>query len=260
MPMKQIFYAFVVVLLFSACSTKKYQKIVYFNDLKDSVAVSQQIANYNVLKIQKDDILAISVSSLNIDASAIFNQGNTISANTNLGTNSNGASGFIVDQQGNVQLPYLGSVKVEGLSTAAAREIIQKKLNEGEYLKNAVVSLRLANFKISVFGDVAKPGIYPIQNERVTVLDAISMAGDLTITGMRDNVLLIRESEGKREQIRLNLQSKDLMSSPYYYLKTNDAIYVQPGPAKFASVDSNYRNASLLLSAISVIALIISRL
>ncbi len=237
----------------------KYKTIPYFTDLPLNEDVEETINNKTIIKIQKDDILSITVSSASVESNAIFNLANNNSGDGTAG-GANPINGFIVDHQGDVQLPYLGAVKVEGLTTAAAREMIQKKLNDGNILKNAVVSLRLANFKIAVLGDVAKPGIYPIQNERVTVLDALSMAGDLTITGMRENVLLIRENNGKREQIRLNLQSKDLMSSPYYYLQTNDALYVQPGPGKFASVDSSYRNASFVLSAISIIVLIITRL
>lgn len=256
--MKKMLYLLSTVLFLNACGVK-YKTIPYFVDLPVKEDVEENINNKTVIKIQKDDILSITVSSPSVESNLIFNL-----ANNNVAEGSSGASnpinGFIVDQQGNVQLPYLGTVKVEGLTTAAARELIEKQLNDGNFLKSAVVSLRLANFKISVLGDVTRPGVYPIQNERVTVLEALSMAGDLTITGMRENVLLIRENNGKREQIRLNLQSKDLMNSPYYYLQTNDAIYVQPGPAKYASVDSSYRTASFVLSALSIIVLIVTRL
>lgn len=255
--MKKTIYLLIAVLFLSACGVR-YKSIPYFVDLPAKEDVEEDINNKTIIRIQKDDILSITVSSPSAESNLIFNLANNNSGEASGGSNS--ISGFIVDQQGNVQLPYLGAVKVEGLTTATAREMIQKKLSDGDFLKNPVVSLRLANFKISVLGDVARPGIYPIQNERVTVLDALSMAGDLTITGMRDNVLLIRENNGKREQIRLNLQNKDLMSSPYYYLQTNDAIYVQPGRAKYATVDSSYRNASFILSAISIIILIITRL
>lgn len=254
--MKKIIYLCTAVLLLNACGVK-YKTIPYFVDLPVKDDVEESINNKTIIKIQKDDVLSIIVSSPSAEANAIFNTANSNSISAG---SSSPINGFIVDDKGNVNLPYLGIVKIEGITTSAARELIQKRLNDGDFLKNAVVSLRLSNFKVSVLGDVARPGTYPIQNERITVLDALSMAGDLTITGVRDNVLLIRENEGKREQIRLNLQSKDLMNSPYFYLQTNDVLYIQPGPAKFASVDSSYRNASFILSAISIIVLIITRL
>lgn len=258
--MKKIIYLILTAICFSACGVK-YKTIPYFTDLPDTAKIEQQINNYTILKIQKDDILEIKVSSLNAEASAIFNFGNTSTSNTgsNLSTSATG-NGFIVDQNGMIQLPYLGLIKVAGLTTTEARELIQNKLIAGDYLKGPIVSLRLTNFKVSVLGDVAKPGVFPVQSERVTVTEALSMAGDLTITAKRNNVLLVREINGKREQVRLNLQSKELFNSPYYYLQNNDVLYVQPGEAKYASVDSSYRNVSLIISALSVIALLITRL
>ncbi|RZL02264.1 MAG: polysaccharide export protein, partial [Pedobacter sp.] len=202
----------------------------------------------------------ITVASLNEKASAIFNMGNSVSAQNNpTGGTTNAGVGFIVDQSGEIQVPYLGTLKVRGLSTREARELVRTKLLADTFLKEPVVTVRLLNFKISVLGDVARPGTYPIQGERVTIAEALGMAGDLTITAQRNNVLLVRESEGMRKEVRLNLQSKELLNSPYYYLQSNDLLYVQPGAAKYASVDSSYRNVSIILSALSVIALLISR-
>ncbi|WP_448105344.1 polysaccharide biosynthesis/export family protein [Pedobacter panaciterrae] len=257
--MRKFFYLIAAILFMSSCGVK-YKSVPYFTDLPVDSTIQEQILNQTVLKIQKDDILAITVSSLNPEASAIFNMGNTSSiqgtpsANINPSTTANG---FMVDQKGAIQLPLIGSIQVEGLTTASARDLIQSKL--GTYLKEPTVSLRLVNFKVSVLGDVVRPGVYPIQNERVSVTEALSMAGDLTITAVRNNVLLIRENQGKRQYTRLNMQSKELFNSPYYYLQNNDVIYIQPGNAKYASVDSSYRNVSIILSALSVIALIISR-
>lgn len=256
MPMKQIFYAFIVVILFSACSTAKYKQVTYFNDLTDSNTVVQRIENYNPLKIQKDDILAITVSSLNTEASAIFNMGNTSSSQG--GASSATANLFTVNSNGEIQLPLIGSMKVVGLTTEEARILVQKALLS--FLKEPVVSLRLTNFKISVVGDVAKPGVYPVNSERVSVIDALGFAGDLSITAIRKNVLLIREVNGERKMVRLNLNSKELFNSPYFYLQNNDALYVQPSDAKYASVDTRYRNLSIGLSVISIIIVIISRL
>ncbi|WP_316838264.1 polysaccharide biosynthesis/export family protein [Pedobacter nutrimenti] len=259
--MKQILYlSIVVVLFFSSCGVK-YKSVPYFQDLQDSGLVAERIDNYNPLKIQKEDILAITVTSLNNEASAIFNMGNTSSTNpaiNNSTVSSTAANGFLVDEKGDIQLPLVGSIKVSGLTTTQARELVQSKLLT--YLKEPVVSLRLINFKVSVLGDVAHPGVYPIQTERVSLPEALSLSGDLNITAMRKNVLLVRENEGKRQFIRLDLSSKDIFKSPYYYLQNNDVLYIQPGNAKYASVDSSYRNVSLIISALSVLAIIITRL
>lgn len=257
--MKKNIYLLSIILFLSSCGVK-YKSVPYFQDLSPTEDVQEDIMNSTVLKIQKDDILAITVSSLNPEASAIFNMGNTSSVQGNTTANINPsvtANGFMVDQNGSIQLPLIGSVQVSGLTTSAARETIQSKLTT--YLKEPVVSLRLVNFKVSIMGDVVRPGVYPVQNERVSVAEALSMAGDLSITAVRNNVLLIRENQGKRQYIRLDMQKKELFNSPYYYLQNNDVLYVQPGNAKYASVDSSYRNVSIILSALSVIALIISR-
>lgn len=257
--MRKIFYLVVTVLFLSSCGVK-YKSVPYFQDLPADTLIQEEIKNRSSMKIQKDDILAITVTSLNPEASAIFNMGNTSSIQGSVTANVNPtltANGFMVDEKGDIQLPLIGSIHIEGLTTTAARELIQSKLIT--YLKEPVVSLRVINFRISVLGDVLKPGVYPVQNERVTVSEALSMAGDLTITATRSNVLLVREDQGKRQYIRLNMQSKELFNSPYYYLQNNDVLYIQPGNAKYASVDSSYRNVSIIISALSVIALLISR-
>lgn len=253
--MKKIVCLFSVLLLLSSCSVK-YKTIPYFIDLPAG-NLSETINNQTVLKIQRDDILAITVSSLNAEANTIFNVANTKGGGA--GTSNEEVIGFTVDKEGKLYLPYLGAVTVEGLTTAEARELIQRKLNQGNFLKNAVVSLRLANFKISVLGDVARPGVYPIQTERVTVIEALGLAGDLNITAKRNDVLLIRENLGKRQQLRLDLQSKDIFNSPYYYLENNDVLVITPSEAKYASIDSSYRNVGLIVSVLSVLAVLITR-
>ncbi|WP_449437249.1 polysaccharide biosynthesis/export family protein [Pedobacter steynii] len=257
--MKQNIYLVLTLLLLSSCGVK-YKSVPYFIDLPADSLLKEQITNKTVLRIQKNDILAITVNSLNPEASAIFNLGTTSSVQAGNVSNldpSLTANGFLVDEKGLIQLPLVGSVSVNGLTTAEARELIQNKLKP--YLKEPVVSIRLVNFRISVLGDVSRPGVYPISNERVNVSEALSLAGDLTITAERNNVLLVREIDGNRQFVRLNMQSKDLFNSPYYYLQNNDVLYIQPGKAKYASVDASYRNVSIVLSALSVIALLISR-
>lgn len=257
--MKKIYYLFLGVLVLSSCGVR-YKQVPYFQDILDTANFQEDIANFSSLRIQKEDVLAITVSSLNAEAAAIFNMGTTSSNLSTTPANADPrstANGFLVDQAGNIQLPLVGSLQVAGLTTASARELIRSKL--ASYLKEPVVSLRLINFRISILGDVARPGVYPVTNEKVSVTEALSYAGDLTITALRTNVLLVREVDGKRQYVRLDLHKKDLFNSPYYYLKNNDVLYVQPSNAKYASVDSSYRNVSIILSALSVIALIITR-
>ncbi len=254
--MNKIIYLATLVLFLSSCGIK-YETIPYFKDLPAIENQSGDIENQTILTIQKNDILSITVSSLDAQSDAYFNLGNIGTAQT---TTSAVPNGYIVDQTGNVQLPYLGAVSLLGLSTVEARTLVANKLQEGGFLTKPVVNLRLTNFKISVLGDVARSGVYPVQSERITVLEALGLAGDLNITAKRNDVLLVRESQGRREEIRLDLQNKSLLNSPYYYLQNNDVLVVTPSAAKYASVDSKYRNASLIISALSVIALLITRL
>lgn len=241
-------------LLISACS---YKSVPYFQDL-DQVRQSQDpIANYQPIIIQPDDILGISVSSLNAEASAQFNYNLSNVTGVNQTRPDNPVTGFLVDEKGNIQLPFIGQTHVADLSIDQARALILRRLTE--YLREPVVNIRLINFKVSVLGDVLKPGVYPVQTQKLTVLEALSMAGDLNITGIRNNVMLIRESQGKRDYIPLDLTSKNIFKSPYYYLKTNDVLYVKPGADKSASVDNTYRNAGILLSVLSIVAILLTR-
>jgi len=248
-------YAFIALLVLSSCGS--YRKTAYFQDLKQNASSREPIGNYTSVTIQPEDILGINVSSLNPEASAIFNYNlNTITGTVNNNQN-NPVIGYLVDQKGEIQLPLIGNYKVAGQTTSQLRENIRKELLK--YLKEPVVNIRIINFKVSVMGDVSRPGVYQVQNERLTVTEAISMAGDLNITAMRNKLTLIRETNGTREYIPIDLTSKNLFNSPYYYLKSNDVIYVQPGKNKYASVDNSYRSISLLLSAISIAAVLLTR-
>ncbi|GAA4914762.1 polysaccharide biosynthesis/export family protein [Mucilaginibacter defluvii] len=233
------FFAISICILFTSCSS--YKNIPYFQNVNRGNSANEAIDNFSPLTVQREDILGITVSSLNPEA---------------WGDSSNKTSGYRVDQAGEIQLPLIGNLKVVGLTTENISKEIQKRLTT--YLKQPSVNVRVLNFKISVIGDVARPNIYQIPNERVTVPEALGLAGDLNITGIRNNVLLIREIDGKRQYYNLDLTSADLFKSPYYYLKNNDVLYVQPDKTKSNSGDRNYRNASLILSAASVITIILT--
>lgn len=236
---------------FALTSCSSYKKTSYFQDLNLSATSVEKIKNFTPITIQPEDILGISISSLNPESSTVFN----FSSNTVNGTNEN-YGGYLVDQQGQIQLPIIGHIEVANLTTAQIKEKIRLKLLD--YLKEPVVILKLLNFKVSVMGDVAQPGVFKIPNERLTLTEALSLAGDLNITALRQ-ILIVREVDGNREYIPVDLSKKSVFNAPYYYLKNNDVIYVQPGRAKYASVDRTIPQISLLLSVISVAAIFLIR-
>jgi len=253
----------VVIIFISSCTP--YKDVPYFQNLKrDSVtATTEKITNFSPLTIQPGDLLALHVNSLNHEADAQFNYNlerpNGINVGSSIAVSSeNVVYGYLVEQSGNINLPLVGNVKVSGLTTAGITTILETKLSE--YLSDPKVNIRILNFKISVLGDVARPGSYDITNDHVTLIQALALAGDLNTTGIRSNVLLIREVNGNRETITLNLTSKKIFNSSYYYLKNNDVIYVQPNKDRVAQTDSGLIKASILISALSVLAIIITKL
>ena len=241
------------VILFSSCGS--YQKIPYYQDLDHTALSTSEVKNYVPLTIQRSDILGINVTSKSPESSALFN----FRTNGNIGDNApdNPITGFLVDENGEVHLPLVGDMKVLGLTTSEFRSKLNARMVN--YYKEAVVSVRVLNFRVAISGDVQRPGIYNVQNERITVTQALTLAGDLNITAIR-NIVLIREQDGKRQFIPLDLTSKQIFDSPYYYLRNNDEIYVQPDRTKYATVDRGYRTATILLSGLSIIAIVLSNL
>jgi polysaccharide export outer membrane protein len=253
MVKKITFYNIILIIFLSSCGS--YKNIPYFQDLNHTTPTKEQVENYSPLTLQPADILSINVSSRNPESSAIFS---SVNGNNLNNSPDNPAVGYLVDQKGEIHLPLIGNLKAAGLTTNELREKLNQMLLT--YYKDPVVNIRLLNLKVSVFGDVLRPNIYTLPNERTTLTQALSLAGDLNITAMRNNVILIREENGKRNYIPLDLTSKKLFESPYYYIKNNDEIYVQPDRTKYATVDRGNRTASLVLSAISVIAILLTYL
>ncbi|SEO45813.1 polysaccharide biosynthesis/export family protein [Mucilaginibacter sp. OK283] len=268
--LQRLSFAIVLILSFfliTSCSSVKNVK--YFRDIPDStLSTSIGRAEYVEPVIQTDDILTIVVQTLDPNATSLINMGNVPVSATGTSTVNTGilsvgqqvVSGYLVDKEGDVELPILGKVQVVGLTTSKAKTLIEAKA--GEFYKSPSVTVRYANFKISVAGEVARPSTYIIPNEKVTILDALTMAGDLTIFGKRDNVLLIRQNEdGTKTAYRINLNKSNIMTAPYYYLRQNDFIYVEPGKAKAAANDANQlRTYTIIGSALSVLIIIASRL
>lgn len=257
MNKKITFYNIILTILLSSCGS--YKNIPYFQDLNHTTLTKEQVENFSPLTIQNADILGINVTSRNPESSSIFNYNlNRVNGNNYDVAPGNPIVGYLVDQKGEIHLPLIGNLKVAGLTTSQLREKLDQMLLI--YYKDPVVNIRIINFKVSVFGDVLRPDIYTLQNERTTLTQALSLAGDLNITAMRTNIILIREQDGKRNYIPIDLTSKKLFESPYYYLKNNDEIYVQPDRTKYATVDRGYRTATLVLSGLSIIAIVLSNL
>jgi len=244
-----------ISIAFVACSGVK--NIAYFQNVGaiDSVSASS-MATFNEPVIQPDDILAISIFTIDPATGAQVNQ---LASQSIQGLNTNAINGFLVDKNGEIELSGMGKVNLLGLTTFKARDLIRTKAAAN--YKNASVQVRFANFKVNVIGEVARPAIYTLPNEKVTIMDAIGLAGDLTLYGKRENILVIREKDGKKEYARLNLYDTDIFKSPFYYLKQNDIVYVEPHKSKTAALNAPTRNSiGLILSAVSVLALAISRL
>lgn len=268
-PMRKHFllgtFLFIFVLTFStfffSCNSTK--KIKYFQDLADSGSLKTVVsAEYKAPVIQIDDILTIIVSNADPLSTAVVNVGNIPVSSIGMplsapSLNQQVSSGYLVDKEGFVELPILGKIKVLGYTTSEAKEVIRAVALK--YYKDAVVIVRYANFKISITGEVAKPGVYVMPNEKVSIIDAIAIAGDLTIFGKRENVLLIREnSDGTKTPYRINLKKSDILSNPNYYLRQNDIVYVEPRKAKSDATDASQQKyvtiAGALLSIILVLA------
>mgnify|MGYP000076599498 CR=1 FL=1 len=240
-----------LIILSSSCASRK--KYVYFN----SSELQTEKNNFNPI-LKTGDFLMINVYSSNLEASVPFN---LPTPNTSVRAGySNGLSaitGYLINQNGEIDFPILGKIKLLNLNTIDASELIKEKLSS--YLTNPIVNVQIQNFKITVLGEVKRPGTFQIPNERVTIIEALGLAGDLTINGVRQNVMLIRDINGVKTEIELDLTSKDIFNSEYYYLAQNDIIYVSPNQAKINSstMSTSYGMfisiASLLITTINVL-------
>jgi polysaccharide export outer membrane protein len=205
-------------------------------------------------------MLSVQVSSLNAEASGYFNPAAVADNNTMLNAATNPLArqtGYLVATDGTIKLPLVGQLPVEGLTNAAAGDLIASKLKV--YLKEPTVIVRNTNFRISVLGEVARPSLFTIPNEQITLPEALGLAGDLTIYGRRDNVLVIRDEGTKRIFARLDMTRRDTFKSPYYSLRPNDIIYVEPGKARATSVDRAYLIAPIVTGVLSLLAIIATR-
>ena len=226
-----LLFALIIMITYSILSCTSSKKVAYLYDLKDSTAGNLLNGQSNFENpIQKNDQLWITVGGSNpLDLVALNSANGTITGSSiNV---SESSIGYLVEADGKIQMPYAGRVHVEGLTRLQLEDTLT--LIFKDYTKNPVVNVRFLNYSFSILGEVKNAGRFTMSNERTTILEAISMAGDLTEFGMRNNILVVRDVNGKRNYARVDLLSKDLFTSPYYYLKTHDVIYVEPVKAKF---------------------------
>ncbi|GAA4450621.1 polysaccharide biosynthesis/export family protein [Nibrella saemangeumensis] len=258
--MKIRFLLYIAIIVLPACRPNR--NLVYLNDLRGSAEYKTQIANNPPLQVQPDDLLRITINSLNPESSILFNNGvlaATSSANPSEATTVNNAvtskrenEGYLVDREGFINFPVLGRVKLSGLTMEEATQKMTAEVRK--YVKNPIVEVRLLNFKVTVIGEVNQPTSIDVPRERINVLEALGLAGDMTPFGRRENVLIIREKEGIRTATRLNLNSKDVLQSPYFYLQQNDVVYVEPdNQARLAQNDPNNRFLPIWAAVISTI-------
>jgi polysaccharide export outer membrane protein len=250
-------FCLVIFVFFSSCAPTR--NITYLNDLKGSTEYSEQIKNRTNARIQPDDVLSIVVSSLNPESNLLFNNGvlQTIGGTSGAPTSTSRVNdGYLVDQKGNINFPVLGRVELAGLTKEQATDKMTDEIKKS--VKNPIVNIRFLNFKVTVIGEVNKPSTFTVANERLNVIEALGMAGDMTAYGKRENILIIREQNGVRSISRVNLASKDILNSPSFYLQQNDIVYVEPIKTKAlqSSAGLTYLSgASLIVSILSIVLL-----
>lgn len=244
----------------AACVSTK--NTVYFGDIPTDDP-NVKLPEYNEPVVLVDDILHITIQTIDGGTTAAINQlaGGIADAGNPAApaaVNNTAPSGYLVDKEGQISMPMLGTLQVAGLTTTEVRALVGKAA--AKYFKDPTVQVRFANFKITVIGEVTRPATYTVTSEKVNLLDALGMAGDLTIFGKRKNVMLIRDNHGEKEFVRFNLNSYDTFTSPYFYLKQGDVIYVEPGKGKVAATNAARTQAiSIAATVVSILTLIVYR-
>lgn len=252
---KPLILLFAVSLLIS-CASK--EDVVYFQGMDgsdNSIGLDSYSPTYHI-----DDELVIIVNALDSEAARPFNKA-SVSVSTNLldARGRERIQTYRVDSDGNIDFPVLGKIEIAGLNRAQATKMLQEKLTD--YIKNPIVDIETVNYKITVLGEVLRPGTYTTTNERITLIEALALAGDLTIYGERENVLVIQDYDGKKTYTRVNLKSDELFDSPVYYLSQNDVVYVEPNKTRAKNSSIGAQTGVILTSLgllISMTALVIT--
>ncbi|MGJ8684777.1 MAG: polysaccharide biosynthesis/export family protein [Nonlabens sp.] len=244
------------ILTTTSCVSKK--KIIYLQDVDSNLSAntSSDFENY----IVKDDILRIFVTSADMESVQSFNQ--VISQATNNGVNVAGQGAlqtYLVDSEGNINFPLLGVVNTSGLTRIEFQKKLQTQIFK--YVTDAQVDVRIMNYKVTIIGEVNRPGTYKINDNRITLLQAIGLAGDLTIYGKRENIIVLRDYDGIQKSTRVDITNANFIYSPYYYLKQNDTVIVEPnGPQIQSSGYNRYAGTVISIASFLIsIAILLTR-
>ncbi|RHJ94909.1 polysaccharide biosynthesis/export family protein [Parabacteroides bouchesdurhonensis] len=239
------FSGFALLLVFLA-SCGSVKDITYLQT--DGLLSRTEITDTFELRIQTDDLLDITVNSIEEGLTAPFNLQPVVGN----GSGYQRAQGFLVDREGYINYPVLGKIKVGGLKRRELVDMLQDKLSLEGYIKDPIVTVRFSNFRITVLGEVSRPGTYNIDTEQVTLFDALGLAGDLNLYGRRDRVAVIREDHGTRTILYHDLRSIDVMQSPFFYLKQNDVVYVEPNRVRGEqSTQNQFTNIGTWISMVN---------
>ncbi|WP_298998279.1 polysaccharide biosynthesis/export family protein [Flagellimonas sp. S174] len=236
------FLTFIVIAFLASCAPRK--EVIYFQDAQQFETLVEE-GTFNT-KFKIDDLVSIHISTLDPEASVPFNlfrgaeEGGIRAEQVN----------YLVDKNGEIDFPVIGKLKIVGLSPSETRALLREKL--GDYLKDPIINIRIRNFTVTVLGAVNRPGTYPVNGEQITILEALGLAGDITIKGRKDNVMVIRDFDGTKVYNRINLNQKNAFKSPVYYLTQNDVVYVEPN--KSGKTESSLdQRASIAISIASII-------
>jgi polysaccharide export outer membrane protein len=250
---KLILFGSILIMLSSCVSNKDITYLQYDDIEQDKVSNNYQTT------YKPGDLLQIIVTAEDMDVVKPFNLStSSFSSSMNSGVGTPKQQSYLIDSKGEIDFPILGKLKLGGLSRDSALELLSNKLSP-DYVKSPTINIRISNFKITVYGDVQRPGTFSVPNERVSILDAIGLAGDLNISGRRDNVMVIREENNTKVKYYVNLLSNKTLSSPVFYLQQNDVIYVEHNKARIQSASSN-STRTLLISITGLIITIASLL
>lgn len=262
-------FCLLALFILSSCASTK--NIAYFQNISDGVKdTAETFTPPPEPSIQPDDILFITVSGANPTAAAPYNQGATSFNTPSLigetsttesiyGRTADTRMGYLVDKEGTINMAGLGPINLKGLTLIQAQDTLQHILLP--YLKDPQVNVRFLNYKITILGEVSRPGTYTIPNQQINLLQALGLAGDMTIFGKRVNVLVVREQNGKREYGRINMNdTRSLFDSPFYHLQQNDVVYVQPRRSRLWNTDqATLRNISIIATVLSAISILVTR-
>ena len=249
-----------VCVVLAGCAANR--KVAYLQNIADTTVLSALQDLEPVL--QKNDLISISVTSINQEAAQVFNVTNnnavegTNSSNSNNGY-SNQVFGYLINQDGFIEFPILGKFKAAGITKRMLAENIRRALVSERLLKDPLVNIRYLNYKVTVLGEVGKPMVINVPNEKITLFEALGLAGDITIFGKKNNVLLIREEGDRKIVKRIDLNAPDLLQSPYYYLRSNDVVYIEPNKARISATSTTRQWLPIVISGLTLVVVAVDR-